>query len=58
MKYYAFLDYEDFIYFGEYPDYTEAIDAEIHQNGNTVWIFDEDSARKLLAKLKLVLEES
>ena len=56
MKYYALLDNEDFDYFGDFNSIGEALDNEFHETMNTVWVFSEDGARALLAKMKEELE--
>ena len=53
MKYYAFLDDEDFDYFGDFDSINEALDNEPE---NTLWIFNEKGARALLAKMQEVLK--
>ena len=56
MKYYAFIDTEDFVTIGDFDSIDEAFDNEFHGTMNTVWVFSEDSARAFLAKMKEELE--
>ena len=56
MKYYAFIDTEDFVTIGDFDSIDEALDNEFHETMNTVWVFSEDGARALFAKMQEELE--
>ena len=56
MKYYAFIDTEDFVTIGDFDSIDDALDDKFHETMNTVWVFSEDGARALLAKMTEELE--